>query len=223
MKPGALLVRLPAMGLAVFWAASTGGCGFILVHGPPEGHERMEYFSCTESDAGPILDLAAAGLNVLGAVLCAADPEAYEDSYYDSGACIALSLGWAVASGASAAVGFNKTKKCRAAKQQLAERQAQQRLQGREQPPQEVVQAVVVRPRTDTLAVGDQLQLLAAAYNSSGAIIPDRMFVWSSSNDAIASVSNAGLVTAHATGEVVVAARTDNVVGTATLVVVSRR
>ena len=48
------------------------------------------------------------------------------------------------------------------------------------------------------------------------------MFVWSSSNDAIASVNNAGLVTAHATGAVVIAANTDNVVGTANIVVAAR-
>jgi len=47
--------------------------------------------------------------------------------------------------------------------------------------------------------------------------------MWSSSNDAIASVSNAGLVTAHAAGAVVIAANTGNVVGTARLVVTAPR
>ena len=125
--------------------------------------------------------------------------------------------------GTSAIVGFNKTKKCRAAKQQLAERLAQQRALDREQPADIQVQSVILTPGVDTLAVGEQLQLTANAYDSRGAIIPNRMFAWSSSNDAIASVNAAGTVTAHATGEVVVAARTGDVVGTANLVVVARR
>ena len=187
--------------------------------GPPVGHEQMDYFTCTEGDAGPILDIVWAGLNVAGAVVCAADP----DSYENSGACVAVGLGWGALSGTSAVVGFGKTKKCRDAKQQLAERQSQQRAPGREQQADIVVQSVVLTPSADTLAIGDRVQLTAAAYNSSGAVIPNRMFAWSSSNDAIASVSSTGLVTAHATGEVVIAARTDNVVGTATLVIVSRR
>jgi len=53
--------------------------------------------------------------------------------------------------------------------------------------------------------------------------MPDRPFLWSSSNDAIASVSNAGLVTAHAAGTVVIAANAGNVVGTARIVVTAPR
>jgi hypothetical protein len=49
------------------------------------------------------------------------------------------------------------------------------------------------------------------------------MFTWSSSNDAIASVSIAGLVTTHATGAAVIAANTANVVGIANIMVVARR
>jgi uncharacterized protein YjdB len=82
-----------------------------------------------------------------------------------------------------------------------------------------VVQTVVLAPAADTLAVGAQLQLVATARGSSGAEILNREFAWSSSNDAIASVSTAGLVTAHAPGTVVIAANTSNVVGTATLLV----
>jgi uncharacterized protein YjdB len=84
------------------------------------------------------------------------------------------------------------------------------------------VQTVVVNPAMDTLSVGEQSQLRATAYNSSGGTIPDEVFRWSSSNDAVASVSNAGLVTARAPGSVVIAANTDNVVGTASIFVRSR-
>ena len=81
------------------------------------------------------------------------------------------------------------------------------------------VQAVMVTPPEDTLAVGQRVQLVASAHSSSGTVVPNRAFMWSSSNDAIASVSNAGLVTAHAAGTVVIAANTGNVVGTARIVV----
>lgn len=219
MDPNRLGVRFATFALAVTLVATTEGCGLLIVKGPPVGHEQMDYFTCTEGDAGPILDLVWGGLNVVGALVCASDPDAYENS----SACIIGGFGWGAISGTSAAVGFGKTKKCRDAIQQLADRQAQQRTQGGAQPVDIQVQSVVLIPGTDTLAVGETLQLTASAYNSSGAIIPNRMFTWSSSNDAIASVNAAGTVTAHATGQVVVAARTGNVVGTAELVVVVRR
>jgi uncharacterized protein YjdB len=58
------------------------------------------------------------------------------------------------------------------------------------------------------------------AYDAVGEVIAAGRFKWSSSNDAIASVSNFGLVTAHTSGEVVIAANADNVVGTVRVVVV---
>ena len=128
---------------------------------------------------------------------------------------------WGVVSTASAATGFSKTKRCRTAKQQLAERQAQEPGVSEEQPADLVIQSVVVTPSVDTLTVGERVQLVATAVNSSGAVIANRLFTWSSSNDAIASVSNAGLIRAYAIGSVVIAARTDNIVGTANITVVS--
>ena len=175
----------------------------------------MDHFSCTESDAGPILDFVWAGLNVLGAIAVAADPDGYEDSEQ----IIVVGLAWGIFSSASGATGLGKTKKCRAAKQEVAALHAEER-RGEVSPTDMVVQAVVLTPSVDTLAVNEQRQLIAVAYDTSGAVIPDRTFYWSSSNDAIASVSNAGLVRAHASGAAVIAARADNVVGTATIVVV---
>ena len=135
-------------------------------------------------------------------------------------------LAWGVFSSFSAASGFNKSKQCKLALRQLAERQAQRRANPSGLSlPTEVpsVQAVMVTPPEDTLAVGERVQLVASAHSSSGMVVPNRDFMWSSSNDAIASVSNAGLVTAHAAGAVVIAANTGNVVGTARLVVTARR
>lgn len=177
----------------------------------------MDYFTCTESDAGPIIDFVWAGLNVAGALVYASDPDAYENS----SAGIAVGLSWGVFSTSAGIVGVNKTKKCREAKRQLAERQARGRTAEQDQPADMVVQTVVLAPAVDTLTVGEQVQLMATAHNSGGAIIANKMFAWSSSNDAIASVSGAGQVTAHAVGAVVIAARTDGVVGTSSIVVVS--
>jgi uncharacterized protein YjdB len=178
----------------------------------------MESFQCTESNAGPALDIVWASLNVLGALGVAADPNAYENS----GQIVVVGLAWGVFSSFSAASGFNKSKQCRQALQQLAERNAQRRA-GLAALPIDLPSAVVVSPSDDTLAIGGQRQLVANAHSSSGTVIPNRGFMWSSSNDAIASVSTAGLVTAHAAGTVVIAANTGNVVGTARITVTAQR
>jgi len=198
--------------------AAASGCGFIFVHGPPADHERLEYISCTESDAGPILDIVWGGLNVVGALTVASSPSDYENPDL----AITSGLAWGVVSSFSAASGFKKTSACKRARQALAQRQAARGLIPVSVGDSAAV-AVVITPAADTLAVGSQRQLVANAHNSSGATVPGRMFTWSSSNDAIASVSNAGLVTAHAPGSVLIAANTNNVVGTAKLVVTGPR
>jgi hypothetical protein len=177
----------------------------------------MEDFSCTESNGGPIIDLIWAGLNLLAVVIVAADPDYYD--YENSDWVIASSLVWVAITGPAAGVGFNKTRKCRAAKREVARRQRQESVGPEPVPADLVVRAVLISPVSATLTVGDQLQLQATAYNSSGATIPNMAFTWSSSNDAIASVTPAGLVTAQARGQVVVAANTNNFVGTANLVI----
>lgn len=198
----------------------TTGCGFIFSHAPPEDHEQLDYFTCTDNNAGPIIDVIWGGLLVINALWAAAEPSAFENS---DGA-IMVGLSWGALSGVAAGVGFDKSKKCKVAKRALAARQVQGRVQRREPPPADlVVQAVVLNPPADTLRVGERVQLTATAYNSGGVAIPNQPFRWSSSNDAIVSVNNAGLVTAHASGTVVIAANTNNVVGTANIVVASRR
>ena len=200
------------------------GCGFVFTKGPPTGHEQMESFTCTESNAGPILDIVWGGLSVLGAAKVAQDPSAY--GYSSSGQAWGIGVGWAVFSSMSAASGFNKSKQCRRALQQLAERNAQRRANSTGAVlPAELpsVQAVDVTPSDDSVAVGERVQLVASAHSSSGTVIPNRDFIWSSSSDTTASVSNAGLVSARAVGTVVIAAKTGNVVGTARIVVTAPR
>ncbi len=199
------------------------GCGFALTHGPPAGHEQRDHFSCTEGYTGPILDVVWASTNVIAALVIASDREAYNDRSFFNNAdrAIKTSVVWAVFSSAAATTGFLKTKRCRAALRGLAARQAQLRNVGREPPTGSAfVEAVVVSPPVDTLEIGEQLQLVATAHSSDGGTTP-RMFHWSSSNDAIASV-NSGLVSAHTGGAVVIAANTDNVVGTANIVVLPK-
>ena len=209
--------RLMTIALLALLPMATG-CGFVFSHAPPDCHEQMDYFACTEGNAGPIIDVIWASLNILGALAAAGDPDAYAEG------TVAIGLSWGILSGAAAGVGFNKSKKCKAAKRALAARQMQRRVERREPPPADlVVQAVVLNPAADTLQVGERVQLTATAYNSGGVAIPNQPFRWSSSNDAIVSVNNAGLVTAHASGTVVIAANTNNVVGTANIVVASRR
>jgi len=200
------------------------GCGFLFTNGPPTGHEQMLGFSCTESNTGPILDVLWAGLNLAGAIVAASQPQ--EDYYYyeyDQGAVIAVGLGWALVSGASAAVGFAKTSQCRKAKQAMFMRLQQSNAQRGVDTfyLDSLTQGVLIAPTADTLRVGEQRQLLATAHTSAGTPLPSKRFRWSSSNDAIASVSNAGLVVAHSPGSVVIAANTDNVVGTAAIVVLA--
>lgn len=228
MKISALVQRLTVVGLLGSLSVTQTGCGFLISHGPPVGHEQMDYFTCTEGDAGPIVDVVLGSLNLVGAVIIAANPDAFLDPQTSA----ASGFFWAVLLGSAAGVGFNKSRKCLEAKRQWAERQMQQRALAADRPvgaPAPVslaaqlgVQAVVLTPRADTLAVGERVQLVATAHGSSGATIPVNAFTWSSSNDAIASVNNAGLVTANAPGTVVIAANTSNVVGTASVMVAPR-
>jgi uncharacterized protein (DUF2062 family) len=78
---------------------------------------------------------------------------------------------------------------------------------------------VEVTPAADTLVPDEHVQLVARAFEPSGGVFLNKTFRWSSSNDAIASVSASGVVTAHAPGTALIAANTDNVIGTASLVV----
>jgi hypothetical protein len=226
MKPRGFASQLLVVPLLGVLPAITGGCGLLLTHGPPEGHEQLDYFACTESSFGPALDAIWAGFTVLGVLIAASeDDESFGSP--DAGALAAFYLPQAVVWGVSAGVGFNKTAKCRAAKRKLAERWARERGLVAGEPStrtaESLVRSVVLSPQTDTLTVGEQAVLIALAYDADGAAIPNATFFWSSSNDAIASVDETGLVTAHATGTVVIAARTDNVVGTVRIVVVPER
>ena len=198
---------------------TTGACGFIFSHGPPADHEqRVGSFSCTEGNTGPILDVAAGGLNVLLAIAAAAGSDADIQGSQSDAAFITARLAVAAFWGLAASTGFNKSKKCRAAKQAWEQRQND----GSTADPD--VAWIMVSPEAHTLqAVGEQVRLSATAYGSGGKVISDKMFRWSSSDDAIASVDYDGLVTAHSGGSVVIAARADGAAWRATVQVALER
>ena len=190
----------------------TGGCGFLLTSSPPANHQTQAYFSCTEGNAGPILDAILAGAFVLEAIGTS------EETTDQVARVRTISLAWAAFAGTSALVGFGKTRRCRDAKRLLAERQAT----ARPVPAPDAAQDLTIRPASDTLRVGESAQLLAEARASSGALTTGLAFSWSSSNDAIASVNGTGRVTGHAAGSVVITVRTGSFVAAASIVVLPR-
>jgi hypothetical protein len=205
--------------------AMTQGCGLVLTHGPPVGHEQMNYFNCTESRTGPILDLALAGFSLVGAVSAATDSQS--DPYLgdvSTGFAVIGALEFALYA-TSSIIGMKKTSRCREARQLLADRLATQGLAGappRPGQPDSVPSAVHVYPAESSIAVGEHVQLTAAAMDSQGVAVRGRSFVWTSSDDAVASVDAGGLVTGSSEGRVMIAANTGGVVGLAEVVVTAR-
>lgn len=81
-----------------------------------------------------------------------------------------------------------------------------------------VAEGVVNAPSTWALSTGDTLHLDATLTDVDGVLLPDRPTVtWTSSNGAVASVSQSGVVVGIAPGQVVVRATSDD--GTASLTV----
>ena len=191
----------------------TGGCGLLRTQAPPIGHEHLNYFPCTESNAGPIVDFGVAGLYVLGtASLLSEGDDPYSEDWDDTWTIVSGAI-WAALLTTSGVVGLRKTARCREARELLANRLAA------EGPADPIPLSVRIDPPQTTIAVGEQVQLTATPTSSSGVVVPGRSFVWTSSDDAVASVSPVGLVTAKAEGRVIIAANTGGVVGTAEVVV----
>lgn len=69
-----------------------------------------------------------------------------------------------------------------------------------------VVETVTVTPFNPLVGVGQTTQLTATARAGSGTVISDANVTWSSSNDQVATVSQAGVVTMVAVGEVSITA-----------------
>lgn len=207
--------------LLCFVPLMCGACGLLLTHGPPAGHEALPDFHCTTSVAGPLLDAVVATVG-LGFTI----KSVTNNDYNSGGTNEILVLGVVRASAwvISAAIGFDKVSKCARAKRQLAARRAAAPpAPGAAAPVHpSPVQAVEVTPGADTLTTGEQVQLVAKAFAPDGGVFINKSFRWSTSDDAVASVSDSGVVTARGPGTVVIAANVDNVTGTARVVVVTQ-
>ena len=81
----------------------------------------------------------------------------------------------------------------------------------------EAVASIVLSPSSVILRKTNSRPLTATARNSAGATISGRTVRWSSSNSAIASVSQSGIVTAVSPGQALISAEIDQTVGTATV------
>ncbi|HEY2067459.1 MAG TPA: Ig-like domain-containing protein [Gemmatimonadaceae bacterium] len=81
------------------------------------------------------------------------------------------------------------------------------------------VSDVVVTPSPTIVLINQTAQLTAALHDAAGATITGRTVTWSSSNDAIASVSATGLVTGKTAGTVTISAVAEGKTGSSTVTV----
>ena len=78
---------------------------------------------------------------------------------------------------------------------------------------------VVVTPTEAELVPGDTVRLTAQAEDANGFAIPDAVFSWSSSDEAVAVVDSTGLVRAVWDGEATITATANSVSGSATVTI----
>ena len=81
------------------------------------------------------------------------------------------------------------------------------------------VATVSIGASTRALTVGQTVQLTAVGRDDGGNVLPDRVALWSSDDQLVASVSDAGLVTAHRIGSATIAADIDGRRSSVTFVV----
>ena len=84
----------------------------------------------------------------------------------------------------------------------------------------QVVSAVVVSPPAELKAVGATFQLEAEAFDANGHAVAGAEFSWESSDDAVATVDPAGLVTAADKGTATITASAGTAAGTAVITIV---
>jgi trimeric autotransporter adhesin len=83
------------------------------------------------------------------------------------------------------------------------------------------VASVTIAPALDTLIVGQAVQLVATTLDGNGGTLTGRTIVWDGSDDAVATVSSAGRVTALAPGTMTATATSEGKTGAATIVVLA--
>jgi uncharacterized protein YjdB len=85
--------------------------------------------------------------------------------------------------------------------------------------PQTAVATVSVSAPSTTLQIGQTLQLSATVRDASGATLPGRMVAWSTSSEALATVSSSGLVVGQSAGAATITATSEGKAGSVTLTV----
>ncbi|HVV53134.1 MAG TPA: hypothetical protein VHO06_25985 [Polyangia bacterium] len=103
-------------------SATSGGCSFLFVHGPPPEHRTSSFFDCTSGNVLPILDAVVGGAAVVDAIGVASDAAAFSSSPSARRADLVTYGAAAALFVTSAAYGFKKTSACREAKVELARR-----------------------------------------------------------------------------------------------------
>lgn len=84
------------------------------------------------------------------------------------------------------------------------------------------VGSVTIAPTTASLTIGQSATLTATVKDANGAIVTDRPVTWTTSNAAVASVTQAGVVKALAAGTAIISATSDGNSGSATVTVGAR-
>ena len=91
-------------------------------------------------------------------------------------------------------------------------------LEGGEEP---VLTTIDVTPSTKTLNVNDTQEFNATAKDQDGNVMPDVVITWTSSNETVGTITDAGVLTALVVGETTVTAANGTVNGTAAVTVQS--
>ncbi len=81
------------------------------------------------------------------------------------------------------------------------------------------VGSVTVQPVTASLTVGQGTTLTATVKDANGAVVTDRPVAWTTSNSAVASVTQGGVVKALSAGTAVISATSEGSTGSATVTV----
>ncbi|MFN8580647.1 MAG: Ig-like domain-containing protein [Gemmatimonadaceae bacterium] len=81
------------------------------------------------------------------------------------------------------------------------------------------IASISVAPSTSTVTVGSNTQLVASPLDDAGLPLTGRVVAWSSSDNAIATVSSTGLVVGLAPGKVTITASSEGMHGTASVTV----
>ncbi|CVK34100.1 Ig-like domain-containing protein [Methanoculleus bourgensis] len=86
-------------------------------------------------------------------------------------------------------------------------------------PAPRVLTTVDVSPATADIAVGETEQFTATCYDQNGEVMPDVSVTWSSSNEAVGTMTAGGIFTAHSEGATTVTASAEGVSGSASVTV----